>query len=259
MKILRPTILIVALSLSGCGDPYQTKIPSYLIITDEDAKKIADSIKTEDAEIFKRWRIRIARNENIEYGIKPQTVKDAIENQKKFEAKKEADEKQQRIADEENKRKQEKIIETQKALAQNALSVDGEIKKLIAIRGVTYNLKPIFGKNGWQIDTSVNFNLKVENYSSKNLIGLKGYLSVSDIFGRKLSAYPFQLESELASSTWKIITISGNYNNGDLAHNAMSAGQRLNLDWFFDSAVFSDGTRIDIQTVSEVRGAGKRL
>lgn len=139
--------LILTMLMTGCSDPYLQKIPKHQKLTQSELAELSSGLSQEDKLALENWANRKNIGEDFGGEISALTVRDAIINQKKFEA--------IQIAARAERRKKEKEIEVQEKEKQEKIlnaaarrqAVNNVIKEIFKIKVVSYNLTTQGGFN----------------------------------------------------------------------------------------------------------------
>lgn len=266
------TLMAFVCVAAACGDPYSAKLPDGGQPTPAQAQKLAEPLPAPDKDVFLRWAKRIGEGKSFSAEVTPFSVKHAIRNQIQFEAMLEADrqeEEKRRTADQNAKQiEAAKIAEarrTAEAIADQRQRVNAAIQKSLQVKASTYEFRPIFNNQGYEVGRQWIFNLELSNFTDQEVIGLAGWVSIKDAFGKELGAFPIRIEPTVPAG--KTINFSAVmlHDRQDPSHVAMTQARTFFPVWFLESVAFKNGTRVDASSVprgntspaSTPAGAGK--
>ena len=245
---------IIAL-LTGCSDPYEKEIPASGFIAAGEAERIARKLNESDRDIFKRWAARAPTSERFPGEAIPHNVRIALMNQTRFEAiqAEKAAKDAERLEEEREAAEKMKKEQEEDELAYLAIKeADAVIKEYFVARPDSYNIVPIFNSYGALSHREWQFNVKLTNRTPKEVIGMSGLVLVKDAFGEEIGLYNFRVEPRVSPGKTISYTLSMRHNPKDPAHMAMLKTETLFFEWLFDSLAFSDGTKLDYQSVSKL-------
>jgi len=254
-------LFFLLIFVTGCTDPYATKLPLDGRLTPTEISKISEKLEPADQITFRLWAERRANGK--EYGgegVAP-TVKIALLNQAYFDARQKEDfeaTKAQKLLDEKNARKKEEEVKQQLAqldqIAEKRRKVDVEISKYFTAEAIGYEWSPLLNRNGEEFARQWIFKLKLTNKSTKIITGAAGWATISDVFNADLGSYPIRIEPKINPGKIIDYLVVMDYNRGNPKHVEMSRTQSLRVKWFFESVAFSDGTNVDYKALnSEVQ------
>jgi hypothetical protein len=239
--------------LAGCADPYEKELPDSGLLTPGQAEDIASRLQNNDKELFVRWAARMSTPNRFPGENEAKTVKIALVNESRFEAidaeakakelAKRADE--ERAAEEARKEQREKD-----ELAKRQLAANEEIKKYFVVEGITYDWVAVFGSYGLEVGRQWQFTLRLSNLSTKDIVGAKGWVRVTDVFGKVLGTYPARMEPHVKAGKSITFMVVMDYDKKDPGQVAMVKTQQIYFDWFFDSLAFDDGTTLDYRAIA---------
>ena len=239
-KLLLATCFCLA--LSGCANPKNTELPTKLSEM-ESIKPEVEKLEDGDKDLLQSYLVRHALvaqfsgSEKDSVGI-PEgvTIGKAIEEQRKF-------------------------IEDQNAEAakQAALKVELEAKREAAIKpmreAVTVTLvsKAIQeerGMSGLLMDEHLSIVFGYRNNTEKDIAGVKGYVSVQDLFGDEISGFAISNDDTIPagqSVTWTG-SRSVRYSTGDNKDRKLADldESKYKVLWTPKVIVFADGSKLEV-------------
>lgn len=254
MRGLVAALALFSFFLSGCGDPYEKEIVEPA--TPSQIEKLANNLQPGDKTVFLRWANRRASKERYTGEPEARTVRHAINNQVEYEAIKAkeyeeiAQQKLQR--DKAIQAEQAKLDEKNRAIEAayaHRQAVHREISETVDSKALDYKLEGQFDNFNRLIGQQWVFNIQIKNKSNKQIIGLAGYLTLKDAFGIDLGSYPFRVEHTIAPGKVVTMPLYMQDNPNDQRLRAMRSAKTLFPEWFMESLVFSDGGRIDANSV----------
>jgi hypothetical protein len=177
--------MCIAVIISGCSDPHSYPVTK---LTDMQKKEIGQRLTADEGQKLTGWMIRQALSQqNVSADT---TVAQAIKQQDEWIAKSAADEAQ---AAELKKRVQAERLEKQAAFA-----------KIVSVAMISkHNREQSYGRK------FVAFDVAFENHSEKDILGIKGTLVVTDIFGEKIEAINWGFDHGVAAHSRYVETGSG--------------------------------------------------
>ncbi|WP_213605430.1 hypothetical protein [Pseudoxanthomonas japonensis] len=251
----RALILAMLLLLSACSDPYEHELPASGFVAAGQAEEIASTLKGEDKKLFERWAIRTITSERFPGEPVPANVRLALTNQARYEA----------IKAEEKAKVEAKLLADQRAyevevrereeLLKRLKATDSVIKDYFVVSGVSYDIVPIFNSYGSLAYREWQFDLKLNNRTPKEIIGVRGSVLVKDAFGKQLGIYSVRMEPTVPAGKAVNFTVAMRHDPSDPGHVAMLNTQTIFPEWLFDSLAFSDGSAIDESTIANMAGA----
>lgn len=249
-------ILFAVTILSACGDPYAKKLNDKL--TPSEAEKIARSLPSSDGDLFVRWSKRNSLGERFGGEGSVYTVRDAINTQTEYEARKAAEyekekelkKKQEAIRGKEALEIKEKNLQIENIRYLRQLT-DAEINKAIDKRAVNYRIEPQLDRFNREIGWQWVFNIEVKNKTKTPVIGLAGYITIKDVFGENLGTYPFSFQSEINEGQSKILSLYMQDDPKNQNLRKLKSAAKIFPEWFLESLAFSNGWRIDLESVEK--------
>jgi len=236
------TIFLCSIVLVACSGPKDTPLPRELDKMDT-IKPAMEKLTAEERELVANYILRhtigaklgglFGGNEGpgIPEGM---TIGKAIEEQRKFKADAAIEEAKQQAL----KAKLQAVREAAQKQMRNAVTVTLVSKKLAVEHGYSgivtdENLQVVFG---------------YKNNTDKDVAGVKGYVSVKDLFGEEISGFLISNDKTLPagqSTTWtgsrSVRFFLGNNNDRKLAE---LGDDKYTVVWEPEMIVFKDGTKL---------------
>lgn len=249
--------LAIPLVLSGCGDPYEKKLPNGGSPTIGQAEKLAENLPETDRKIFIRWAKRIAAGDRMSAEVTPYSVRHAIVNQNLYEAKVAEEVKKQEAAEHAERAKRKKLedealakVERARAFTEHRAKVDSKIKELVFINIVSWENKPTFNAYGYEVDRNFVFHMKLKNNTNEDITGIAGWVTFHDQFGSELGTYPARMEPTIPAGKEISYIAYLPFDRKNENHGALLASNRIGAKWFLESVVFKSGQRVDAQSLT---------
>ena len=244
MRIIA-TAIVLAGALTACSDPRNTLLP-------QDVSKLAtmqptlEKLSVEDRQLLSGYIVREtidAKFGGILGGTKipgiPEgmTVGKAIELQRNFQA--------------------DQTIEEAKQLAlKDRLRAEREVaekamREAVTVTLVSKSLKEEGGASGMVLDEKIEVVFGYKNNSTKDIAGVKGRISVRDLFGDELSAFQVSNDESIksgASITWtggRSIRYAMGSSNKDMKLTELGDG-KYTTQWNPQVIIFADGTKLTL-------------
>lgn len=257
LHVLTATLILI---ITGCSDPYGTKLPASGKLTPGETDAIAEKLESSDQKIFRRWAERHLKTGAYGGEGTALTVKEALVNQLVLESRQQSQlevEKAQKAVEEKIAQQQEEeLLKKQEKLEQLAKTrqmVDAEIRKHFTAQATGYMWVPLFNRNGEEFARQWEFKLKLTNKSPKTITGAAGWANISDVFNADLGSYPIRIEPNIKSGKTIEFTAVMEYDRKDPNHVEMTRTKSLRVEWFFESVAFIDGTNIDYKSIADPR------
>lgn len=251
---------LILILITGCSDPYSTKLPVDGKLTPGEADNITKKLEPTDQQIFRRWADRHLKTGDYGGEGTASTVKEALVNQLVLESRQQSQlevEKAKKAVEEKiAQQKEEELLQKRKELEQLAKTrqmVDAEIRKHFTAQATGYTWTPLFNRNGEEFARQWEFKLKLTNKSPKTITGAAGWANISDVFNADLGSYPIRIEPNIKSGKTIEFTAVMEYDRKDPNHVEMTRTKSLRVEWFFESVAFIDGTNIDYKSIADPR------
>jgi hypothetical protein len=241
MKKFRWIMAIVTLTLMGCTNPMDVRIPigaDGKMTDTEDFKKIVEKLPQADKEVLVGYLLRsamVAAMTNTP--MTAVTIGEAIAAQKRFVA-------EQKAKAEVEVAEQAKQAAEAKAMRDAAEAKIKRIKEMMS----AYLLSKEYVKADYmtgQVQDSIRFSIAFKNNTEKKIAGVKGKFEFFNSLGDRISGLSITIESNIepigGAVTWNG---SMNYNpfmpdNVQLANAPLD---KLQTDWVPSMIMFADGT-----------------
>lgn len=237
-RIILPLLLVLA----ACSGPKDTPLPRDLEKLDS-LKPVLEKLTPEERELAAGYIMRVGVGSELKGvfggekgpGIpEGMTVGKAIEEQRKFKAD---------LAIEEAKQQA-----LQAKLAAEREAALKPLREAVTVTLVSKKVVPEYGYSGTLMDEHLNVVFGYQNNTGKDIAGVKGYISVKDLFGEEISGFLVSNDSTIKagdSATWsgsRSVKYGPN-ENGDrkLADLEQS---KYTVAWEPRMVVFTDGTKL---------------
>ncbi len=250
-------VFALALALTACSpQPHEIKLPIDGRLTVTEVEAIGGKLTDTERALFKRWSERMNRGESFGGEGSAPTVRQALLNQQTFDIK-QAD----LVAQEQaivTAKKERELAEQRKIVAafEHRQAVNDEVRKYIDATIPIYRPKTFYDRYDQPISGQIEFDIKLTNHAPRSLIGIAGFVTIRDVFGRNLGSYPFALEPRVGSGQTIIQTTTLNFDPRNEQHQVLWRTKNITSEWFFESVAFEDGTRIDSGTVNRAANSG---
>ncbi len=234
-------IALTYLVLAACNSAKNTPLPQNLDKM-ESIKPAMEKLTPEERELAGGYIMRHAlgaKMKGIFGGVEGPGIPDgmtigkAIEEQRKF------------IADQ--KQKQLALKAALQAKREAALK---SMKEAVTVTLVSKRIKPKYSSSGILMDENFVVTFGYKNNTAKDIAGVKGYISVRDIFGDKLSEFGVSNDNTIAAG--KSITWTGfrtvKYAVGDNKDRKLAEldDSKYKVVWEPRVIVFSDGSKLEL-------------
>lgn len=235
-------ILLCSITLAACDGPKGTLIPRDIDKIDT-IKPALEKLTPEERDLAAGYIVRHAIGAKMsglfggkEGGGIPEgmTLGKAIDEQRKFKAE---------VAIEEAKQAALKVkLKAEREVAMKAM------REAITVTLVSKALKPEYGYSGRVMDEDFVATFGYKNNTAKDISGVKGRISIVDLFGDEISA--FGISNDDTISAGKSITWSGSrstrYSLGDNKDRKLAGldDDKFKIIWEPETIVFTDGTKL---------------
>ena len=237
-------IALTCLVLAACNSAKNTPLPQDLDKM-ESIKPAMEKLTPEERELAGGYIMRHtlgAKMKGIFGGVEgpgiPEgmTIGKAIEEQRKFIADQKAEE-----------QKQAALKAALQAKREAALK---PMKEAVTVTLVSKQIKPEYGYSGILMDENFVVTFGYKNNTAKDIAGVKGYISVRDLFGDELSGFAVSNDDTIAAG--KSITWTGSrtvkYAVGDNKDRKLAGldDSKYKVVWEPQVIVFSDGSKLEL-------------
>jgi hypothetical protein len=170
-----------------------------------------------------------------------ETLGQAIEEQRKFVAEQKAEEERQAAL--------KAALQAKRDAATKAM------RDAVTVTLVSKKIKPEYGYSGILLDTNLDITFGYKNNTAKDIAGVKGLISIRDLFGDKIS--DFLVSNDDTIPAGKSITWSGSrsvkYASGDNKDRKLAEldDSKYKVVWEPRMIVFSDGTKLTLPDDSD--------
>lgn len=245
MRVRTAYAIACLLMLAACGDPKNTPLPAELDKM-ESIKPAMGKLTPEERELAAAYIARHTIGAKLGAvfggkegpGIPPgMTLGQAIEEQRKFNA----DAAQERARQEALKAKLQAEREAAMKAMRDAVTVTLVEKRLVTERGYSDIV----------IDEKLVVVFGYQNNSAKDIAGVKGLVSVKDLFGDELSG--FQISNDGTIKAGQSVTWTGSrsvrYALGDNKDRKFAdlANDKFKVIWEPQVVVFADGSKLTVR------------
>lgn len=235
------SVAILAM-LAACSRPHDTPLPKE-IEKMETIKPTLEKLTAEERELVAGYVMRHTvgaklgsllggkEGPGIPDGM---TVGRAIEDQRKFKADRELEEAKEKAL------KQKLKTEREAAVA--------KMREAVTVALVSKKLRQEHGSSGILMDEHLVVTFGYKNNTDKDIAGVKGYISVKDLFGDELSG--FLISNDDTIKAGQSITWTGSrsvkYAVGDNKDRKLAdlPDDKFKLEWEPRTVVFKDGTQL---------------
>lgn len=244
-KIIALTILAVV--LAGCEKPDQIVIPPEPDKWGEVLKPAMKSLDEDDRKLLTNYLLRVTmstamRGEKAPTGI---TVADALARQRQWVAAKEARDAEDRAAKEAARVVKEAQQAKAKAMAE-------QMRNAVSVSLASKSIKEELGSSGRMVlDEALEVTFAYKNNSGKAIKGVKGTITINDMFGDKLSAFAISNDKPIeagGASTWTGSRSLRFGLNGTADRKFAALGEdAYTVIWEPAMIIFSDGSSLPAQ------------
>ncbi len=239
-------IALTCLVLVACNSVKNTPLPQDLDKM-ESIKPAMEKLTPEERELAGGYIMRHtlgAKMKGIFGGVEGPGIPDgmtigkAIEEQRKFISDQKAEE-----------QKQAALKAALQAKREAALK---PMKEAVTVTLVSKQIKPEYGYSGILMDENFVVTFGYKNNTQKDIAGVKGYISVRDLFGDELSGFAVSNDDTIAAG--KSITWTGSrtvkYAVGDNKDRKLAEldDSKYKVIWEPQVIVFSDGSKLELPT-----------
>ena len=239
-KILYSCVLLAV--LTGCHNPKNTELPAkvdQLPSIQEDVSKLPD----EDRALLASYVMRSMLSQGLMEGasgnthIPPgTTIGKAIADQREF----------MKHQDAENKRQEQLKSELQKK--QDVQTA--QMRNAVTVTVVSKSIEPEIGYSGIVTDENLVVEFGYRNNTLKNIAGVKGTISIVDLFGDEMSVFNVSNDDTIKvgeSSVWRgSRSVRYSFGNKHDRKWAELSDDKYKVVWKPDTIVFEDGTQIKL-------------
>lgn len=237
-KIALPLLLVLA----ACSGPKDTPLPRDLEKLDS-LKPVLEKLTPEERELAAGYIMRVGVGSELKGvfggekgpGIpEGMTVGKAIEEQRKFKAD---------LAIEEAKQQA-----LQAKLAAEREAAMKPLREAVTVTLVSKKVVPEYGYSGMLMDENLNVVFGYQNNTGKDIAGVKGHISIKDLFGEQISGFLVSNDDTLKAG--ESITWTGSRSvkygvneNGDRKLADLDPS-KYKVVWEPWMIVFADGTKL---------------
>lgn len=239
-KILYLCVFLVA--LTGCHNPKNTELPGKVDQLPSIQKDVS-KLSNEERELLAGYMMRSMLSHGLLGGASGNTyipagttIGEAISDQRQFI-------KNQQI---ESERQEQLKSELQKKRdIQTA-----QMRDAVTVTVVSKSIEPEIGYSGIVTDENIVVEFGYRNNTLKNIAGVKGTISIVDLFGDEMTAFNVSNDETIRvgqNSTWRG-SRSVRYSFGNFKDREWAAlpDEKYKVVWQPDMIVFEDGTQIKL-------------
>jgi len=234
--------LLTLLAITACSGPKDTPVPKDLAAM-ESVKPALEKLTPEERELFAGYVMRSTLGAKLSglFGGKEgpgipdgMTIGKAIEEQRKFKA--------DRVVEE---AKEAALKEKLRAERETAMKT---MRDVVTVTLVSKALKEVRGMSGMLMDEKLKVTFGYKNNSAKDIAGVKGYVSVKDLFGDELSGFAISNDTTIKAgetATWTG-SRSVKYSMGSNEDRKLAelTDDKYKVIWEPKVVVFADGTEL---------------
>jgi len=244
-------IAVVCIVLAACNNAKNTPLPQDLEKI-ESIKPAMEKLTNEERELAAGYIMRHTIGVKMKGlfggtegpGIpKGMTLGKAIDEQRKF------------IDDQ--KKEEQKQAALKAALQAKREAAIKPMRDAVTVTVVSKKIKPQYGLSGILMDENLVIAFGYKNNTQKDISGVKGYISVRDLFGDELSGFAISNDTTIPagkSSTWtgsrSVKYALGNNKDRKFAELEDS---KYKIIWEPQMIVFSDGTKLELPTEKDAQ------
>lgn len=234
--------LLILLILTACSGPKDTPVPKDLAAM-ESVKPALEKLTPEERELFAGYVMRHTLGAKLGglFGGKEgpgipdgMTIGKAIEDQRKFKADRAVEEAKEAALKEKLRAEQEAAMKA--------------MRDVVTLTLVSKALSEERGMSGMLMDESLQVTFGYKNNSTKDIAGVKGYVSVKDLFGDEISG--FAISNDKTIKAGETVTWTGSrsvkYSMGDNKDRKLAelTDDKYKVIWEPKVVVFTDGTKL---------------
>ena len=234
-------LFVIALAATACTGPMDTPVPKELAAM-ESLQPALQKLSPEDRELFAGYVMRntLGAKLGAMFGGKEgpgipdgMTVGRAIEDQRRFKAERALEEAKETALKDKLRAEREVAVKTMRESV--TVTIVSKAVKEERVSGMLLgeNLQVVFG---------------YRNNSAKDISGVKGRISVKDLFGDEISAFAISNDQTIKagdSATWTgSRSVSFSMGNNQDRKLAGLADDKYKVIWEPETIVFSDGTKL---------------
>lgn len=232
----------ILLLVTACSGPKDTPVPKGLAAM-ETVKPALDKLTIEERELFVGYFMRTTigaklggllggkEGPGIPDGM---TIGKAIEDQRKFKA--------DRAVEEAKVAALKEKLRTEREVAMKTM------REAVTVTLVSKAIKEQRGMSGMLLDENLHATFGYKNNSTKDIAGVKGHISVKDLFGDEISGFAISNDKTIRvgeSTTWdgsrSIKYAMGSNKDRKLAE---LTDDKYKVIWEPEVVVFADGTKL---------------
>ena len=238
------------------GDPYQRDVPAG-VLTEGQIESLASDLPATDAQRFRQWAKRIAQGGRMPDEEPAKTVKVALLYQERFEqqaAAALAEQARRDAAAAQARAEREAQLAAQAQDDEMRAQANAAISKVAQVDIVGFQLRPVYGTEGFAIGQQWVFKLSIHNRSPKAISGLRGELFIEDQFREHNFRAEGQINAFVPAKSTAGYEVAIVDDERDPLFQAMRKGARITYEWKLYSAAFEDGTVFDYKQLAQQAG-----
>ena len=233
---------ILTLLLAACSGPKDTPVPKDLAAM-ESVKPSIEKLSVEERELFAGYVVRHTFGAKLGglFGGKEgpgipdgMTIGKAIEEQRKFKAERAVEEAKEAALKENLRSERDAAMKT--------------MREAVTVTLVSKALRDQRGSSGIQLDEHLQVTFGYKNNSSKDIAGVKGYISVRDLFDDEISGFAVSNDETIRAGESKTWTGSRSVKYAMAKHKdrklAELADDKFKIVWEPKVVVFADGSKL---------------
>jgi hypothetical protein len=238
------TILLACLILAACNSAKNTPLPQDLDKM-ESIKPAMEKLTPEERELaggyIMRHTLGAAMSKALGGTATPgipegMTIGKAIDDQRQFLAQQKAEEQKQ--------------ADLKAALQAKREATLKPMREAVTVTLVSKEIEPEYGMSGMLMDENLSVTFGYKNNTAKDISGVKGMVSVRDLFGDELSG--FAISNDTTIPAGQSVTWTGSrsvkYAIGDNKDRKLAEldDSKYKVIWEPEIIVFTDGTKLEV-------------
>lgn len=239
---IRKTALPLLLVLAACSGPKDAPLPRDLEKLDS-IKPMIEKLTPEERELVGGYIMRVGVGAKLAGAFggeegpgipEGMTIGKAIEEQRKFKADRALEEAKQQALEAKIKAEREAVLKP--------------LREAVTVTLVSKKVVPEYGYSGILMDENLKVVFGYQNNTGKDIAGVKGYISVKDLFGEEISGFLVANDDTIKagqSATWTG-SRSVKYAVGDNKDRKLAGLEpdKYKVVWEPWMVVFADGTKL---------------
>jgi hypothetical protein len=241
---IRLVLFVCALALSAaCSSPQDYKIPaeSSQWKEDEGFKSALQKLPDEEKRLLTAYLMRAGLAEAFGTTPPERTIGEAIENQKVFQAEKEAEQ----AAEDAEQAKQAALA---KKVEEDRQAAIAEARKALTVAVSSMKFIPSNFRAG-TYQESFSLSIALQNNTKKDMSGIKGTVVFADMFDDEIKRVLLSVDESIPAG--QAIQWSGSLDYNQFKSEDMKLRStdlaKLKITWEPDTYLFADGTKMEIE------------